>query len=96
MCFWSISILLYMHNLILMTVCLHVLYYVIILQVQNPEKYNFSPKQLLDLLTDVYLHLDSQVMIHAVATDGRSYSKELFDQCMRILYNRRIKSEVLL
>ena len=34
-------------------------------------------------------------MVHAVATDGRSYSKELFDQCMRILFNRRIKSEVL-
>lgn len=61
---------------------------------KDPEKYNFSPKQLLNLLTDVYLHLDSDTLVVAVATDDRSYRKELFSQCVRILYNKGIKTEV--
>ena len=64
------------------------------LQVKDPEKYNFSPKQLLNLLTDIYLHLDSDSLVVAVATDERSYSKDLFNQCVRILYNKGIKTEV--
>lgn len=63
-------------------------------QVKDPEKYNFSPKQLLNLLTDIYLHLDSDSLVVAVATDERSYSKDLFNQCVRILYNKGIKTEV--
>lgn len=27
------------------------------LTVKNPEKYNFEPKKLLDLITSIYLHL---------------------------------------
>lgn len=63
-------------------------------QVKYPEKYGFSPKQLLDLLTDIYLHLDSDALVVAVATDERSYSKDLFNQCVRVLYNKGIKTEV--
>jgi ubiquitin conjugation factor E4 B len=63
------------------------------LKVKDPEKYNFSPKHLLDVLTDIYLHLEGSHLIRAVATDTRSYSKELFDHCVRILHNRGIKPE---
>lgn len=64
-------------------------------QVEEPEKYNFSPKTLLDLLTDIYLHLsDGDGLARAIVMDDRSYRKELFDHCIRILYNRGIKSKV--
>ena len=64
-------------------------------KVEDPEKYNFSPKRLLDLLTDIYLHLsDGDGLVRAIVTDDRSYRKELFDQCIRILYNRGIKNKV--
>lgn len=61
---------------------------------KSPEKFGFSPKQLLDLLTDIYLHLDSDALVVSVATDERSYNKDLFNQCVRILYNKGIKTEV--
>lgn len=38
-------------------------------QVKNPEKYGFEPKVLLDRLTDIYLHLDSEEFTFAVASD---------------------------
>ena len=38
-------------------------------QVKDPEKYGFSPKDLLDQLTDIYLHLNSEELAKAVATD---------------------------
>lgn len=63
------------------------------LKVKDPEKYSFSPKHLLDLLTDLYLHLDGDTLVRAVATDDRSYRKELFDECIKKLYNRGIKKE---
>ena len=68
--------------------------YMYYIKVKDPEKFNFSPKQLLNLLTDIYLHLDSNALVIAVATDERSYSKELFNQCIRIMYNKGIKVEV--
>ena len=68
--------------------------FLVTLQVKDPEKYNFSPKHLLDLLTDVYLNLDSETLIVSVATDDRSYSKDLFNQCVRILFNKGIKKQV--
>ena len=38
-------------------------------QVKDPEKYGFNPKQMLARLTDIYLHLDSEELAYAVATD---------------------------
>lgn len=38
-------------------------------QVRDPEKYGFSPKTLLDQITDIYLHLNSKELAKAVATD---------------------------
>ena len=40
---------------------------------KNPEKYGFEPKVLLDRLTDIYLHLDSEEFITAVAADQVSH-----------------------
>ena len=36
---------------------------------KDPEKYGFSPKQLLSQLTDIYLHLSSVELARAVAQD---------------------------
>ena len=63
-------------------------------QVQNPEKYGFDPKALLSQLIDIYLHLSGDVLARAVAEDQRSYKKELFDTCIRLLEKNSIKERV--
>ena len=63
-------------------------------QVDHPEKYGFNPKQLLNHLTDIYLHLRGDVLARAIATDERSYRRELFETCTELLRNKNIKSEV--
>jgi ubiquitin conjugation factor E4 B len=52
------------------------------LKVKNPEKYGWDPKRLLDQLTDIYIHLNSEPFAQAVAGDERSYKKELFEDAM--------------
>ncbi|EGN98229.1 hypothetical protein SERLA73DRAFT_109617 [Serpula lacrymans var. lacrymans S7.3] len=50
------------------------------LTVKDPEKYKFSPRQLLSDILQVYLNLSDQGdFVRAVAGDGRSYRKELFE-----------------
>ena len=39
------------------------------LQVKEPEKYGFRPKELLNSITDIYLHLESEQLARAVAND---------------------------
>ena len=39
------------------------------LKVKNPEKYGWDPKWLLSHLIDIYLHLDSEALIKALAND---------------------------
>lgn len=39
------------------------------LKVENPEKYGFEPKKLLDQLTDIYLQLDCPRFAKAIADD---------------------------
>ena len=53
------------------------------LKVRNSEKYNWDPKWLLSHLVDIYLHLDSDVLAAAMASDQRSFSMETFQvkQC---------------
>lgn len=63
-------------------------------QVDHPEKYGFNPKQLLNHLTDIYLHLRGDVLARAIATDERSYRRELFETCTELLRNKNIKGEV--
>ena len=36
---------------------------------KEPEKYGFRPKELLNTITDIYLHLDSKQLARAVAND---------------------------
>ncbi len=39
------------------------------LKVQNPEKYGWEPRKLLNHLTDIYLHLDCDKFAQAIAND---------------------------
>ncbi len=55
------------------------------IQVKNPEKYGFDPKTLLCHIVDIYIHLSSVALARAVADDQRSYTKDLFDTCARLL-----------
>ena len=40
-----------------------------ILQVEDPEKYDFNPKKLLSQLVDIYLHLECDQFAKAVVLD---------------------------
>lgn len=56
------------------------------LKVKDPQKFSFDPKRLLKSLTTVYIHLaDQHSFVSAVAKDGRSFSKELFERAVHIL-----------
>ena len=39
------------------------------LKVKNPDKYSWDPKWLLSHLIDIYLHLDSEALVTAIAND---------------------------
>ncbi|EFP85768.2 uncharacterized protein PGTG_11097 [Puccinia graminis f. sp. tritici CRL 75-36-700-3] len=63
------------------------------LKVKDPKKYNFQPKDLLSDLLQVYLNLWDRGPFHeAVANDGRSYTKELFERADRIARKANLKS----
>ncbi|KAI7965561.1 hypothetical protein MJO29_001309 [Puccinia striiformis f. sp. tritici] len=63
------------------------------LKVKDPKKYNFQPKVLLSDLLQVYLNLWDQRPFHeAIANDGRSYTKELFERADRIARKANLKS----
>ncbi|XP_073441116.1 ubiquitin conjugation factor E4 B isoform X2 [Dendrobates tinctorius] len=64
------------------------------LKVENPEKYGFEPKKLLDQLTDIYLHLDCARFAKAIADDQRSYSKDLFEEVISKMKKAGIKSTI--
>ncbi len=61
--------------------------------VKNPEKYKFNPRTLLSDIIQVYLNLSDQgEFARAVAGDGRSYKKELFEQAASVLRRASLKS----
>ncbi|XP_056589281.1 ubiquitin conjugation factor E4 B isoform X2 [Triplophysa dalaica] len=64
------------------------------LKVENPEKYGFEPKKLLDQLTDIYLQLDCPRFAKAIADDQRSYSRELFEEVISKMRKAGIKSTI--
>ncbi|XP_039611579.1 ubiquitin conjugation factor E4 B isoform X2 [Polypterus senegalus] len=64
------------------------------LKVENPEKYGFEPKKLLDQLTDIYLQLDCARFARAIADDQRSYSRELFEEVISKMKKAGIKSTI--
>lgn len=64
------------------------------LKVREPEKLKFNPKALLSDILQVFLNLsDQEDFIKAVAGDGRSYSKELFDKAADVALRRSLKTE---
>lgn len=63
------------------------------LKVKEPEKYKFKPRELLSDILEVFLNLSDQAdFIAAVAGDGRSYKKELFERAATIATRRTLKS----
>ena len=59
------------------------------LHVKDPEKYKFRPKVLLTDILEIYLNLSDQgEFARAVANDGRSYRKELFETAAAIATKR--------
>jgi len=64
------------------------------LNVKDPQKYKFNPKQLLSDILQVFLNLSEQgEFVRAVAGDGRSYRKELFQRAAFIASKRVLKSD---
>ena len=64
------------------------------LKVRNNERFSFKPQRLLAGLAQIYLNLSSEsAFVRAVANDGRSYSKELFERFARILKHRAIMTD---
>ena len=64
------------------------------LKVKNPEKYKFNPRALLSDVVQIFLNLsDQEEFAKAVAEDGRSYKKELFEGTVDILRKRSLKTE---
>lgn len=63
------------------------------LKVENPEDYGWNPRNMLAEVTDVYLNLQGkQAFIDAVATDGRSYRSEYWDEAYKILQRFKLKT----
>ena len=48
---------------------------------KNPEKYGWDPKWLLSHLIDIYLHLDSEALVSALANDQVGKVKSLRSHC---------------
>jgi ubiquitin conjugation factor E4 B len=64
------------------------------LVIQNKEKYHFDPRGLLADILQVFLNLaDQEEFVRAVANDGRSYRKELFEKAAGIARKWRLKSD---
>eukprot|EP00164_Ancoracysta_twista_P001271 GFYU01001669.1.p1 GENE.GFYU01001669.1~~GFYU01001669.1.p1 ORF type:complete len:1071 (-),score=326.59 GFYU01001669.1:216-3428(-) len=63
------------------------------LKVKNPEKYHFDPRKLLQKIVGITLHFaHSEEFQQAVARDGRSYSKQVYDKAGRILQREQLVS----
>lgn len=64
------------------------------LKVREPEKLKFDPKLLLNYILQVFINLsDQDEFVQAVAGDGRSYSKELFERAMGTATRKNIKTQ---
>jgi ubiquitin conjugation factor E4 B len=67
------------------------------LKVQDREKYRFRPRELLGDIVQIILNLaDKDAYMVATAKDGRSYSKNLFDNAIRISLRAGLKTDVQL
>ncbi len=62
------------------------------LRVENKEKSHFNPRQSLSDVVQVYLNLgDQDPFIRAMAGDGRSYRKEIFEHAAKICSKNNLK-----
>ncbi|XP_076223134.1 ubiquitination factor E4B isoform X2 [Nomia melanderi] len=62
------------------------------LKVRKPQKYGWEPRALLSQLVDIYLHLDCDNFAAALASDERSFCKELFTDAANRLQRSVIKT----
>ncbi|XP_034945689.1 ubiquitin conjugation factor E4 B [Chelonus insularis] len=62
------------------------------LKVRKPQKYGWEPRTLLGQLVDIYLHLDCDNFAAALASDERSFCKELFTDASNRLERSNIKT----
>ena len=63
------------------------------LKVKDREKYRFEPRALLSDILQIYLNFSDQgEFVRAVANDGRSYRKELFERAASIARHRVLKT----
>jgi len=64
------------------------------LKVKDPEKYRFKPRELLSDILQVFLNLSDQPdFVQAIAGEGRSYRKELFERAAGIAWRKALKAE---
>ncbi|MCO5590625.1 hypothetical protein L7F22_044596 [Adiantum nelumboides] len=62
------------------------------LKVKDPKKVRFNPKELLKQILSVYLNLAARhEFVQAIARDGRSYRKEIFEKACRIAQKHMLK-----
>jgi ubiquitin conjugation factor E4 B len=63
------------------------------LKSKDMDKYGFDPKEILSKVLQIYINLSSEpAFLQAVAGEGRSYSKNLFDRALQIATERVLKS----
>ena len=60
---------------------------------KNPEKYGWDPKWLLSHLIDIYLHLDSEALVTALANDQVGAGREIKSLLMFLSFQRSFKLE---
>lgn len=63
------------------------------LKSKDMDKYGFDPKEFLSNVLQIYINLSTESpFIQAIATEGRSYSKEVFDRALYIARDKFLKS----
>lgn len=68
------------------------------LKVNNPGKYNFNPRALLSSLIEIYLSfsfLGNESFVRSVAGDERSFSPQLFENCVGIMKRTGMSVEMI-
>lgn len=63
------------------------------LKSKDMDKYGFDPKEMLSKVLQIYINLSEEyAFIQAIASEGRSYKKSLFDRALRIATEKVLKS----
>uniref|UniRef100_A0A1I8A6L0 RING-type E3 ubiquitin transferase n=2 Tax=Steinernema glaseri TaxID=37863 RepID=A0A1I8A6L0_9BILA len=60
------------------------------LKVNDPERFHWNPRKLLEQVSQIYLHLFSTEFVNFVAADERSYTPEMFQGVLSILESKSI------